>query len=122
MCKALEYVEEGEQTVKMNITKPSRKHEDNKEELMQLVKLQNFYDTIEWREEEKEGQGTTWLEMYAWYTMHGGVQEEEKLIGEDPLKRHVLLQTKNRQIQGTNSKNSDFLHGYQRRMAGWNRL
>ena len=92
--KALEYVGIGEQTVKMNITNPSRKHEDNKEELKQLLKLKNFYDKIEWREEEKQGQGTTWLELYTWYTMHGGVQEEEKLIREDPLKRHVSLQTK----------------------------
>jgi hypothetical protein len=32
--------------------------------------------------------------MYVWYTMHGGIQEEEKLHEKDPLKKHVSLQTK----------------------------
>ena len=48
---------------------------------------------MEWGKEEKEEEGgITWIEFYAWHTIHGGQEEDEEERNRDPLRKTPMLQ------------------------------
>ena len=77
--KMLEYAEDGEDTFNIRIKNIHGCWEESEEERRRTRKVQSFLERVEWVKGEKEGTGgTTWIEMYARYTIHGGRRKKRK--------------------------------------------
>ena len=89
----LEYADEGEDTFSIEMKKMQGCWGESEEEGTRSRKVQRFRERVEWGKEEKEETGgTTWIEMYAWYTIHGGQEEKEEERGRGPLRKTPMLQ------------------------------
>ena len=54
--------------------------------------VQSFLRKLNWRSEENEEGGITWIELYALYSIHGGSRSEDERRKADPLKKPPMLQ------------------------------
>ena len=41
-------------------------------------KVQNFVGNLGWQKKEDARGGITWIELYALYSIHGGIEDEEE--------------------------------------------
>ena len=79
MEKMLEYADEGEDTFNIRMKKIQGCWGESEEEGKRTRKVQRFLERVEWGKEEKEETGgATWIEMYAWYTIHGALRKNRK--------------------------------------------
>ena len=91
--RSLKYAAEDEEAFTIKTKRMQNHWSDDQDEAKRTGKVQSFLDKVEWSKEEKpEIGGITWIEMYAWYVIHGGKEDEEEGRRKDPLKKLPMLQ------------------------------
>ena len=57
-----------------------------------IKKVRSFLGKMEWSEEEDDGGGISWLELYTLYAIHGGADDDKEAREKKPLAKIPTLQ------------------------------
>ena len=61
----------------------------DEEEEEHVRKVQNFLRNLHWRKKEDARDGITWIELYALYSIRGGIEDEEEKTELPPSRSHT---------------------------------
>ena len=89
VVQSLKYAEEEEQRSKLRMRKMRSQDVGGEIERTAAQRIQNFISKIQRVDEKREEGGITWLELYIWYFIHKGTEEELLLEPKDILQKEM---------------------------------
>ena len=81
----------GNRSVNLKLHKIDEQWCKDKEEEEHAGTVQNFLRNLGWQRKEDARGGITWIELYALYSIHGGIEDEEERSRADPLAQPLKL-------------------------------
>ena len=75
---------------------PRMSMSENEEDLQRQICIRNLCKSLAWMEMPSEEGGIAWVELYVWYTMHGGKfqcidEEGDKLRNRNTLHNEMAV-------------------------------
>ena len=89
VVQSLKYAEEEEPRSKLRMRRMRSQDVGGEIERAAAQRIQNFISKIQWVDEKREEGGITWLELYIWYFIHKGPEEDMLLEPKDILQKEM---------------------------------